>query len=66
MARITHLDHPCASHSRNAGLWRLRYKLSVRDLAAMFRERGFECTHAAVRAWEARFAPVVMDALRAS
>ena len=39
-------------------LWRLRYKLSVRDLAEMFLERGFEFTHEAVRDWEARFAPL--------
>src|SRR3712207_9105091 len=26
-------------------LWRLRYKLSLRDLAEMFLERGFEFTH---------------------
>ena len=30
--------------------WRLRYKLSLRDLAEMFLERGFEFTHEAVRA----------------
>jgi putative transposase len=30
-------------------LWRLRYKLSLRDLAEMFLERGFEFTHEAVR-----------------
>src|SRR4051794_30209948 len=29
-------------------LWRLRYKLSLRDLAEMFLERGFEFTHEAV------------------
>jgi transposase-like protein len=46
-------------------LWRLRYKLSLRDLAEMFLERGFEFTHEAVRAWEARFAPLVADKLRA-
>src|SRR5437763_3701732 len=39
-------------------LWRLRYKLSLRDLAEMFLERGFEFTHEAVRDWEARFAPL--------
>src|SRR5919202_1216673 len=33
-------------------LWRLRYKLSLRDLAEMFLERGFEFTHEAVRDWE--------------
>jgi transposase-like protein len=46
-------------------LWRLRYKLSLRDLAEMFLERGFEFTHEAVREWETRFAPVVADKLRA-
>ncbi len=46
-------------------LWRVRYKLSLRDLAEMCLERGFACTHAAVRAWEARFAPRMADQLRA-
>ena len=32
-------------------LWRLRYKLSLRDLAEMFLERGFEFTYEAVRDW---------------
>ncbi len=45
-------------------LWRLRYKLSLRDLAEMFLERGFVFTHEAVREWEARFAPLVADKLR--
>jgi transposase-like protein len=45
-------------------LWRLRYKLSLRDLAEMFLERGFEFTHEAVRDWEARFAPLIADQLR--
>jgi putative transposase len=30
-------------------LWRLRYKLSLRDLAEMFLERGFVFTHETVR-----------------
>jgi putative transposase len=30
-------------------LWRLRYKLSLRDLAEMFLSRGFDFTHEAVR-----------------
>jgi putative transposase len=38
-------------------LWRLRYKLSLRDVAEMFLERGWTFTHEAVRDWEARFAP---------
>jgi len=46
-------------------LWRLRYKLSLRDLAEMFLERGFVFSHEAVRDWEARFAPLVADRLRA-
>src|SRR6476646_4150921 len=46
-------------------LWRVRYKLSLRDLAEMFLERGFEFTHEAVREWEVRFAPLLADKLRA-
>ena len=46
-------------------LWRLRYKLSLRDLAEMFLERGFEFTHEAVRDWETRFAPLMAEHLRA-
>jgi len=46
-------------------LWRLRYKLSLRDLAEMFLPRGFVFTHEAVRDWEARFAPLLADRLRA-
>src|SRR4051812_34747286 len=45
-------------------LWRLRYKLSLRDLAEMFLERGFEFTHETVRDWEARFAPSITEQLR--
>ena len=47
-----------------AVLWRLRYKLSLSDLAEMFLVRGFEFTHEAVRDWEARFAPLVTEQLR--
>ena len=46
-------------------LWRVRYKLSLRDLAEMFLERGFEFTHETVREWQARFAPLLADKLRA-
>jgi putative transposase len=45
--------------------WRLRYKLRLRDLAAMFLERGFVFSHETVRGWEARFAPLLTDRLRA-
>lgn len=44
--------------------WRLRYKLSLRDLAEMFLARGFVFTHEAVRDWEARFAPLLTEQLR--
>lgn len=46
-------------------LWRLRYKLSLRDLAEMFLARGFVFSHEAVRDWEARFAPLLSERLRA-
>ncbi len=46
-------------------LWRLRYKLSLRDIAEMFLERGFVFSHEAVRDWEARFAPLLAAHLRA-
>ena len=45
--------------------WRLRYKLSLRDLAEMFLQRGFVFTHETVREWEARFAPLMAEQLRA-
>jgi len=45
-------------------VYRLRYKLSLRDVAEMFLERGFEFTHEAVRDWKARFAPLIADQLR--
>jgi transposase-like protein len=46
-------------------LWRLRYKLSLRDLAEMFLVRGFPFTHETVRAWEERFAPLLSARLKA-
>jgi transposase-like protein len=46
-------------------LWRLRYKLSLRDLAEMFLTRGFTFTHETVREWEERFAPLLTARLRA-
>jgi transposase-like protein len=44
--------------------WRLRYKVSLRDVAEMFLERGFIFTHETVRDWEERFAPLIADQLR--
>ncbi len=46
-------------------LWRLRYKLILRDLTEMFLIRGYTFTHEAVRAWEARFAPLLTARLKA-
>ena len=45
-------------------LWRVRYKLSLRDLAEMFLERGVVFTHEAVREWETKQAPVLSETLR--
>jgi len=46
-------------------LWRLRHKLSLRDLAEMFLTRGFTFTREAVRDWEARVAPLLTAQWRA-
>ena len=46
-------------------LWRLRDKRRLRDVAAMFLERGFVSSHGAVRDWEARCAPLLTARLRA-
>jgi putative transposase len=45
-------------------LWRFRYKLSLRDLAEMFLQRGLTFTHEAVRDWEHKLAPLLSEALR--
>ena len=44
--------------------WRIRYKLSLRDLSEMMLDRGVELTHESVRTWETRFAPLIRDFLR--
>ena len=45
-------------------LWRVRYKLSLRDLAEMFWQRGFSFTHETVRDREVRFGPQLAEHLR--
>jgi len=45
-------------------LWRVRYKLSLRDLAEMFLQRGFGFTHETIRDWEVRFGPLLSEHLR--
>ena len=44
-----------------AVLWRLRYKLSFRDVAELLFQRGFEVTHETVGEWEFRFAPLLTE-----
>src|SRR5690349_6671043 len=45
-------------------LWRLRYKLSLRDLPEMFAVRGIVLSYEAVRDWEAKLAPALAEDLR--
>ncbi len=47
-----------------AVLWRLRYKLSFRDVAELLLQRGYGVTHETVRVWEYRVAPLLADQLR--
>src|SRR3954470_18946127 len=45
-------------------LWRLRYKLSLRDLPEMFALRGIVFSYEAVREWEAKLTPALAEDLR--
>jgi transposase-like protein len=45
-------------------LWRLRYRLTLRDLAEMFLLRGVVFSQEAVRDWEAKLAPSLASELR--
>jgi transposase-like protein len=45
-------------------LWRLRYKLSLRDLAEMFMVRGLIFSYESVREWEAKLTPALAENLR--
>ena len=45
-------------------LWRLRYKLALRDLPEMFLVRGLVFSHEAVREWEAKLTPALAEDLR--
>jgi transposase-like protein len=45
-------------------LWRLRYRLTLRDLSEMFLIRGIVFSHEAAREWEAKLAPVLAGELR--
>src|SRR2546430_15953740 len=61
--RFNHLQYPTDVVCLVV-LWRVRYKLSLRDLAEMFLARGMVFTHEAVREGEAQFAPLLSEALR--
>jgi transposase-like protein len=43
---------------------RLRYRLTLRDLAEMFLVRGLVFSHEAVREWEAKLVPLLAEELR--
>ena len=45
-------------------LWRLRDKLSLRDLPEMFAVRGIVFSYEAVREWEAKLTPALAENLR--
>ena len=63
-ARLNELHYP--THVvLLAVLWRLRYKLGFRDVAELLLQRGYEVTHETIRGWEARFAPLLGERLRA-
>src|SRR5215471_6892011 len=44
--------------------YRIRYKLSLRDLVEMFLMRGLHFSHEARREWESRFTPLITEKLR--
>jgi putative transposase len=62
-APFNHLEFP-TDIVFQALFCRFRYKLSLRNLAALFLLRGFEFTHQAVQEWEARFACRLAEQLR--
>src|SRR3954466_12563306 len=45
-------------------LWRLRYKLSLRDLPEMFAVRGIVFSYETLREWEAKLTPALAEELR--
>src|SRR3954470_22992525 len=45
-------------------LWRLRYKLSLRDLPEMFAVRGIVFSYEAARKWQAQLTPALAEDLR--
>jgi putative transposase len=62
-SRVNYLEYPTDIVCLVV-FWRFRYKLSLRDLAEMFLQRGIGFTHEAVRGWETKLAPLLSDILR--
>jgi transposase-like protein len=60
---LNHAQHP-SDVIALVVLWRLRYRLTLRDLAEMFLQRGIVFSYEAVRDWEAKLAPILVDELR--
>src|SRR5688500_4576284 len=60
---LNHTHHP-SDVIALVVLWRLRYRLTLRDLAEMVLIRGLVFSHEAVREWEAKLAPALADELR--
>src|SRR4051812_22279524 len=47
-------------------LWRLRYKMSLRDLGEIFLTRGVQLTHETIHNWQEQFGPLLAQHLKAS
>ena len=60
---LNHVQYP-SDVAALVVLWRLRYKLSLRDLPEMFAMRGIEFCHETVREWEAKLTPALAENLR--
>ena len=60
---LNHIHYP-SDVTALVVLWRLRYRLTLRDLSEMFLQRGFVFSHEAVRDWEAKLAPILAGELR--
>ena len=45
-------------------LWRLRYKLGLRDVSELLLQRGYTISYETIRAWEFRFSLLISADLR--
>ena len=60
---FNHLEHP-TDLVMLVVLWRLRYALSLRDVAELCLLRSVTLTHETIRDWEQRFAPFLTSQLK--